>query len=67
MHLLNMKVNSLLNETLKKVLKCVPLTHGEVYSRDETLRKPVNGAPLKDGKVHSQVNETMMKPQSTHL
>ena len=32
MHLGHTKVNSLLNETLKKLLKRVPVTHGQVYS-----------------------------------
>ena len=33
MHLGHTKVNSLLNETLKKLLNRVPLTHGKVYAQ----------------------------------
>ena len=55
------EVNSLVNETLKKVLNRVPLTWESALTADETLRKAVNGAPLKDRRAHSLVNETLRK------
>ena len=45
------EVNSLVNETLKKSLKCVPQTHGKVYSLE--MKPWVNqyGAPQKHTKT----------------
>ena len=50
-HLRHTKVNSLVNETLKKPLNRAPLTQGKLNSLvNETLRKAQNHAPLTDGK-----------------
>ena len=50
-HLRHTKVNSLVNETLKKPLNRAPLTQGKLNSLvNETLMKPLNHAPLTDGK-----------------
>ena len=53
-HLRHTKVNSLVNETLKKPLNRAPLTQGKLNSLvNETLKKLLKRAPLTHGKVYS--------------
>ena len=48
------KLNSLVNETLKKPLNCAPLTQGKLNSQvNETLKKLLKRVPLTHGKVYS--------------
>ena len=55
------KVNSLVNETLKKAVNHAPLTEGKVQSLvNETLLKLLNHAALTHGKVNSLLKETLM-------